>query len=55
MQEFCNGGSLRQAVDGRRLYYDPEAKEPRMVRGARAEAGAAAAGGRGEGLARSMG
>jgi len=31
VQEYCNGGSLRQAVDGRRLLWDPEQHQPRMV------------------------
>jgi hypothetical protein len=34
VQEFCSGGSLRQAVDSRNVYWDPEAKQPRMVGGA---------------------
>jgi hypothetical protein len=32
VQEFCNGGSLRQAVDARTIFWDSEAKQPRMVR-----------------------
>ncbi|KIY93963.1 hypothetical protein MNEG_13998 [Monoraphidium neglectum] len=30
VQEFCNGGSLRQAVDARTIFWDSEAKQPRM-------------------------
>ena len=32
VQEFCNGGSLRQAVDARSVFWDAEANRPKLVR-----------------------
>ncbi len=31
MQEYCNGGSLRQVVDRRRVLWDSELHQPRML------------------------
>jgi serine/threonine protein kinase len=36
VQEFCNGGSLRQAVDSRSHYWDPDTQAPLLVRRGRA-------------------
>ncbi|KAI8469769.1 MAG: hypothetical protein J3K34DRAFT_512345 [Monoraphidium minutum] len=30
VQEYCNGGSLRQAVDGRAIYWDSDQHQPRV-------------------------